>query len=359
MTQAAAADAGVIRVLVVEDSLSARELLVYLINSDSKLHVVGVAADGEQAVRAAQRLRPDVITMDIHMPKMNGYAATRKIMETSPTRILMVTADLSPNEGPATFQSLEAGALAVIGKPNGFGHPHHQAAAAELLRTVKLMAEVPVVKRWKRRETAAQAVSGPPCKVSAKADIRLVAVGASTGGPLVLQAILSRLPRDFAIPVLIVQHISEGFTAGFVEWLSRSTDYPVRIPDHGEAVLPGVAYIAPDGGHMMVRADGTIVLNKGAPEHGLRPSVSCLFRSVAAAYGAYAAGVLLTGMGRDGAYELKLMQQAGAVTIAQDKETAVVYGMPGEAVKLEAATYVLPPEDIAATLSRLVKKTRM
>ncbi len=350
-------DTGAIRVLVVEDSLSARELLVHLINSDPKLQVVGVAADGEQAVRAAQRLKPDVITMDIHMPKMNGYAATRTIMETSPTRILMVTADLSPNEGPATFRSLEAGALTVVAKPNGPGHPNYQASAGELLRTLKLMAEVPVVKRWKRQETAAPAVSVPSCKVSAKADIRLVAIGTSTGGPLVLQTILSRLARDFAVPVLIVQHISEGFTAGLIEWLGRGTGCRVCIAEHGEIALPGTAYFAPDNRHMMVRKNGVIVLDEGAPEHGLRPSVSCLFRSVAAAYGPHAAGVLLTGMGRDGAYELKLMQQAGAVTIAQDQETAIVYGMPGAAVKLDAATYVLPPEDIAATLNWLVSKT--
>jgi two-component system chemotaxis response regulator CheB len=356
MTQAS--DTGVIRVLVVEDSLTAREMLVYLLNSDPKLQVVGVAADGEQAVRAAQRLRPDVITMDIHMPQMNGYAATRKIMETSPTRILMVTAHLPPGEGSAAFKPLEAGALAVIPKPNGPGHPDHQAAADELLRTVKLMAEVPVVRRWKRQAPAAPAASVvPPCEVRTKADMRLVAIGASTGGPLVLQAILSQLSRDFPVPILIVQHISAGFTGGLVEWLGRAAGYTVRIPAHGDPVLPGVAYLAPDGQHMMAGPDGAILLGNGPAEHGLRPSVSCLFRSVAAAYGPHAAGVLLTGMGRDGAQELKLMQQVGAVTIAQDKETAIVYGMPGEAVKLDAATYVLPPDRIAATLNWLARKT--
>lgn len=356
MTRTAKAD--VIRVLIAEDSASVRELLVHLINSDPQLQVVGVASDGEQAVAAAQRLRPDVITMDIHMPKMSGYAATRRIMETVPTRILMVTADLSPAEGVASFNALEAGALTVVAKPYGPGHPEHAASAGELLRTIKLMAEVSVVKRWSQQPAAAAVPPPAPRRATgAASEIRLVAIGASTGGPLVLQAILRRLPRDFAAPILIVQHISVGFTAGLIEWLSRTSQFPVRLPQHGDLALPGTAYFAPDGVHMTVRVGGTILLGHGAPEHGLRPSVSTLFRSVAAAYGAHAAGVLLTGMGRDGAQELKLMQDAGAVTIVQDKETAIVYGMPGEAVKLNAATHVLPPDGIATTLNSLVGKS--
>ena len=347
----------VIRVLVAEDSQSARELLVHLINSDPALQVVGVAADGEQAVSAAQRLCPDVITMDIHMPKMNGYVATRKIMESAPTRILMVTGMLTPGEGPATFEALEAGALSVVVKPGGPGHPGHREESAELLRAIKLMAEVSVVRRWSRNAMGGRAVpSCVPRDVRVKAEIRVVAIGASTGGPLVLQSILRRLPPEFAAPILIVQHISTGFTTGFVEWLNRTSGYAVRIPAHGDIALPGVAYFAPDGVHMTIRPDGAILHDQGAPEHGMRPSVSSLFRSVASAYGPRAAGVLLTGMGRDGARELKLMQQAGAVTIVQDQESAVVYGMPGEAVRIDAATYVLSPEDIAMTLCSLVRK---
>lgn len=355
-----------IRILVVDDSSAARELLVYLLNADPKLQVIGTAADGEQAVVAAQRLRPDVITMDIHLPKLDGFGATRIIMETCPTRIVMVTATSLPYEVAATFNALEAGALTVLGKPLGPGHPNHRAAADELLQTVKLMAEVQVVKRWMR--AAAPAGSGLAPQAARKnafaarreadgaTDIQLVAIGASTGGPLVLQAILSQLTPPFAVPVLIVQHIAAGFTDGFAEWLARTSGFRVKVATHREYVRAGTAYIAPDGTQMVMSSDGTIALTADPPEYGLRPSVSCLFRSIASVFGPQSIGILLTGMGRDGAQELKLMRQAGAVTIAQDKESAVIYGMPGEAVKLEAATYVLPPEGIATTLNRLVNR---
>ena len=169
-----------------------------------------------------------------------------------------------------------------------------------------------------------------------------------------LQRILSHLPGNFPVPVLIVQHIAAGFTSGFVEWLAQSSNLPVRIAEHGEHVLAGHCYVAPDGFHMKVIGGGQIWLSKEEPENGLRPSVSSLFRSVAKMYGASAVGVLLTGMGKDGAQELKLMKEHGAITFAQDQESSVVHGMPGEAISLGAATYVLSPEKIAASLTSLV-----
>lgn len=346
-----------IRVLVVEDSPVARDLLVHLLNSDSRLNVVGVASDGEQAVAEALRLRPDVITMDIHLPKLDGFMATRKIMETCPTRIVMVTASSIPHEVAATFRALEAGALTVLGKPLGPGHPDHRTMADELIQTVKLMAEVKVVKRWAHRRPPVRAkpLDAMP-EITRAGGIRVVAIGASTGGPLVLQSILSGLTSEFEAPILIVQHISVGFAAGFTEWLSRSSGYPVRIAVDSETMQPGIAYFAPDGSHMTALANGTIALTDELPEYGMRPSVSRLFRSVATAFGPRAIGVLLTGMGSDGAQELKLMQDAGAVTIAQNKESSVIFGMPGEAVKLNAASYVLAPDGIAALLKGLVRR---
>ena len=347
-----------IRVLVVDDSPVARELLVYLLNSDPRLQVIGVVADGEQAIEAAQRLKPDVITMDIHLPKMDGYAATRAIMESVPTRIVMVSASPATQAVAASFHALEAGALAVLAKPPGPGHPEHAACTDELLRTIKMMAEVGVVKRWKKTEAA----TGPvhplraplqPRQQPPRRDLRLVAIGASTGGPLVLQTILARLRQPFCAPVLIVQHIAPGFVAGLVEWLGRGCAFDVRIAVHGEQALAGRVYLAPDGAHMTAQADGRIVLADTPPEHGVQPAVSCLFRSVAAQYGARAAGVLLTGMGRDGAQELKDMRDAGALTIAQDRDSSIVHGMPGEAIKLGAAQHVLAPEAIAALLNML------
>ena len=349
--QKAAAHAAPIRVLLVEDSPVAQELLLYLLGGDPQFVVAGVAADGEEGVAAAQRLRPDIIVMDIHMPKLDGFAAARRIMETCPTRIVMVTASTNSGEVAATFRTLEAGALTILAKPVGPGSPKFAAAAEEFLRTVKSMAEIPVVRRWPARTgTPATSVVAP----LPAADVRIVALGASTGGPMALQEILSKLPKDLPVPLLIVQHISASFTEGFGEWLAQAAGFAVRVAAQGERVLAGTAYIAPADVQMGLRANGTIELADAPAEHGVRPSVSYLFRSLVAGFGPAAIGVLLTGMGRDGALELKAMRSAGAVTIAQNSDSSVVFGMPGEAVALDAAAYVLDPEAIAATVARLV-----
>jgi two-component system, chemotaxis family, protein-glutamate methylesterase/glutaminase len=190
----------------------------------------------------------------------------------------------------------------------------------------------------------------------APAEVQVVAIGASTGGPVVLQTILSGLPKNFAVPVLIVQHMAPGFVQGFADWLAQSSGFPVHIPTAGEYPRPGHAYVAPDGVHMGVGTGGRVILRRDEPEDGLRPAVSHLFRGVAQVFGRQAVGVLLTGMGRDGAEALKLMRERGAVTIAQDKKTSVVHGMPGEAIRLDAAMYVLPSENIAAALTGLVQQ---
>jgi two-component system chemotaxis response regulator CheB len=307
-----------------------------------------------------ERIKPDVITMDVHMPKMNGFETTRRIMETHPTPIIIVSGTLDVAETASVFRAIEAGALAVLPRPSGIGHPEHEQSAADFVRTVKLMSEVKVVRRWPQlragRTPPAASLSAQIEHRTAPTEIRLIAIGASTGGPPALRMILSGLPKDFPLPILIVQHIAAGFTQGFVEWLAQSSNLPVQLPVHGQQVVRGRVYVAPDGFHMTVASDGRIWLNSDEPENGLRPSVSCLFRSVAKAYGQSAIGVLLTGMGKDGAWELRLMKEQGAVTIAQDKETSVVHGMPGEAIRLGGATYVLPPEKISMMLTSLVAR---
>jgi two-component system chemotaxis response regulator CheB len=340
-----------IRVLVVEDSPVARELLLYILNADPRLQVVGVAVDGEEAVAQAQRLRPDVIVMDIHLPKLDGFAATRLIMESAPTRIVMVTATADPKEVAASFRAIEAGALAMLAKPTGPGQPNFEASATELVQTVKLMSEVRVVKRWPRR-AGAPPPAAPPLAM-ATPTVRLVAIGASTGGPIALQTLLAGLTRPLPVPILIVQHISDGFVAGFVDWLTSTTRYGVRVAAAGEWPQPGVAYVAPSGHHLQLRANGSLELSDGPAEYGVRPAVAALFRSVTAVHGAASVGILLTGMGRDGALELKAMRAAGALTIAQDRESSVVFGMPGEAMQLDAACYALAPDKIAVMLGNL------
>jgi two-component system, chemotaxis family, protein-glutamate methylesterase/glutaminase len=346
----------VIKVLVVEDSPVAQEFLVYMLTSDPSIQVVGVAHNGAEAVDAVKEKRPDVITMDIHMPVMDGFEATRRIMETVPTPIVIVSGSTGAGEVSGTFRAIEAGALAVVRRPPGINHKEFETGSRELIQTVKLMSEVKVVRRFTRASKAYVAVRPPvsmPLQRTTK--IQAVAIGASTGGPPVLKDILSSLPQSFPVPVLIVQHIAQGFVKGFTEWLSGASRFPVSVASHGERMAPGHGYVAPDGFHMGLENGPAIALSDHAPENHVRPSVSYLFRSVAQVLGPAAVGVLLTGMGRDGAEELKAMKDKGAVTIAQDEESSVVHGMPGEAIKLGAAMYVLPPEGITAMLVELVK----
>ena len=346
-----------VRVLVVDDSPVVRELIVYLLEADPWIQVIGTAANGEEALEAVKQKSPDVVTMDYHMPTLNGLDATRQIMETHPVPIVIVSGSSARDEVASAFRLLEAGALAVVEKPRGIGQAGHAAAAKQLVQTVKLMAEVKVVRRWPRRNVG---VSATPAhrEIELKpihAEVKLVAIGASTGGPVVLKTILAGLPKNFPVPILIVQHIAAGFTQGLVEWLAQTTGFPVHVATHDAYPLPGHAYVAPAGSQMKLAPDGAIVLNGDAPENGHRPSVSYLFRSIVTTWGHHVIGVLLTGMGKDGAEELKLMKEKGAVTIAQDFETSVVHGMPGVAIELNAATHILSPEEIAAVLGSLAK----
>jgi two-component system chemotaxis response regulator CheB len=349
-----------IKVLIVDDSASMRLFLEQIFSADPGIQVVGTAKDGEEALAAVESLAPDVITMDIYMPRMNGLEATRRIMETLPTPIIILSGNLEPEETMYSFRALEAGALTALAKPRGFGHPDHESEISSLVQKVKLMAEVKVVKRWAqpRKAPVAPAAPSPAVMISAEAPVQpqIVAIGASTGGPVVIQSILAGLSRTFPLPVLIVQHMAPGFTPGFAEWLALSSALPVHIARQGESLLPGHVYIAPDGSHLLIDPGGRIALGTAPPENGMRPAVSALFRSVTDVYGKMVIGILLTGMGRDGVQELLLMKQKGAITIAQDQASSVIYGMPGEAVSLGAATFVLSPDRIVTMLEQLAKK---
>ncbi len=346
-----------IKILIAEDSLVMQQLLIHAISSDSIFKIVGVVDNGEEAIEATKELKPDVIAMDWQMPKLDGKQATRIIMETNPTPIVIVTGSLAAKDVTFSFSMIEAGALAIVKKPPSVDHPDYKKEVKELIQTLKLMSEVKLVRRiaqvTKKYIPSESALEKTIIEESA---IQIVTIGASTGGPLVLQKILYGLPKNLSVPLLIVQHISKGFTEGFVEWLKTTTNFPLHIASHGEHPIPGHGYIAPDNFHMGIENGPRIALSNHGLENGLRPSVAYLFRTAAQVFGSRAVGVLLTGMGRDGADELKLMKENGAITIVQDKESSVVHGMPGEAMKLNAATYILSPEDITLTLTALIKK---
>jgi two-component system chemotaxis response regulator CheB len=348
-----------IRVLIVEDSGVARELLNRILSSDPDIRVVGQASNGFEALELVERTSPDVVTMDIIMPKMGGLEATRRIMETTPIPVVIVSASLNREEVEKTWLAMEAGAVAVLEKPRFSAI--NSAEATKLVQTVKLMSQVKLVRRWKKTDSKNQTTTVTPKKVAPKspAKLSLVVIGASTGGPPVLQSIFKQLPGDYPVPILLVQHITRGFTVGFTEWLDRGSDLAVRIARHNETALAGHVYVAPDGFHMTINSDGRILLVPEREPNALVPSVARLFKSVAESFGSSALGVLLTGMGKDGAEELRLMRDQGATTIAQDAESSVVYGMPCEAVKLGAAQHSLSPDQIARMLLHLARDLKI
>lgn len=317
-----------------------RELFVALLGEAPGFEVVAAVPDGALAVEQVERLRPDVVLMDIHMPNVDGLEATRRIMATVPTPIVLVSASFIGDDTTRSFEAIRAGALTVLGKPAGPGHPDHARSVRELLQTLRLMSEVTVVRRWPARKPPAALPR--PCP-----GIRLIAVAASTGGPGALAELLGELNGGIGAPVLVVQHITPGFTAGLVRWLAGLSRLRVKLAEAGEPVQPGSVYVAPDGRQMGVGADGRIRLEPAAAGDAFCPSASYLFESAAQSYGASAMGVLLTGMGRDGVTGLSRLRAAGGVTVAQDEATSVIFGMPGEAVRVGAAEHVLSPKEIA------------
>ncbi len=344
-----------IRVLIVDDSPSVRKFLRHILEEAGGFEIAGEAVDGAQGVELAAALRPDIITMDISMPVLDGFAATRAIMETEPTPIVIVSGIWTPEEVAKTFDALGAGALAILEKPR-FGDPAFERQKEQIVSTLKLMSEVRVVRRHARIPAPSRdrAKAAPPRRVRRE----LVAMGASTGGPQALRTILSGLPAGFAAPIVVVQHIAKGFLPGLVHWLGGHSRLTLTIATDGQAMRPGTVYFAPDDRHLLVTRDMTVRLSEALPIGTLRPSVGPLFRSAAEALGERSVGVLLTGMGRDGAGELLLMRERGALTIAQNERTSIVHGMPGEAIRLGAAAHVLPLEEIAAKLLHVVGEIR-
>jgi two-component system chemotaxis response regulator CheB len=344
-----------IRVLVAEDSATARELLIQVLSADPEIEVVGEARDGVEAVALTSSLRPDLVTMDIHMPRLDGLTATQEIMIATPTPIVIVTGSHRVRDVEASMDTLRSGALEVLEKPPSPGSPGFDAAARRLVAVVKAMARVKVVRHWRRAAVPAQptVVPGPTATI-AGARVRVVAIACSTGGPAALQQLVSGLPAKFPAPILVVQHITVGFTEGLATWLGTVSPLRVKLAEHGEPLAAGTLYIAPDDRHLGINDRGGASLSTAPPIGGFRPSASYLFESVARASGAGALAIILTGMGDDGVVGLRAIVERGGGVIAQDEASSVVFGMPRAAIEAGLAHAVMPLDQIARRLASLV-----
>ncbi len=354
-----------IRVVVIDDSATVRDALSAILESAPGMQVVGTGANGEDALRLVNRLKPDVVTMDVRMPKMDGLEATRRIMHDMPTRIVIVADSMVHANADLTFEALKVGALTAVRKPCLCDVE----TCNQLVQTVRLMADVPVIHHWRQgadrdRTSKVGPTAGskagrlPPdlLPLTRSADIRIIGIAASTGGPAALAAVLGAVPSDFPLPVLIVQHVTPGFAPGLAEWLNTQTRLEVRLARHGETPKPGQVLIAPDDYHLQVNLRGMVELVQQPPYKGLRPSANYLFGSLARAFGSKAMGIILTGMGDDGIDGLEALHLTGGLTLAQDEQSCVVYGMPREAAARNAVDRVLPLDQIALTLVRGVRR---
>jgi two-component system chemotaxis response regulator CheB len=353
-------DGFMIRVLIADDSATARQLLSYILAGASDIQVVGEAVNGEEAVRKAGILRPNLILMDIHMPVMDGLQATQQIMMNTPTPIVLVSASTMVHETETAMLALRAGALTLLLKPAGPVDPNHEQACRELVNTVRAMADVKVVRH--HRTSVPVVVSrplktAPPTSTDSTA-IKICAVATSTGGPPALQKIFGAVPGDFPMPIVVVQHIAKGFTEGLAEWMDSNLALTVKVAKNGERLLPGTMYFAPDDHHLGVGRDGTARLSDAPPIGGFRPSGTHLFRSVAESYGSRTLALILTGMGCDGVEGLRNIREVGGTIFAQDEATCVVNGMPGAAVAAGLADQVVPLDRMAqAVLARTTGNT--
>ncbi len=339
-----------VRVLIVEDSPIIAAALAAVLERDPGIELVGMAPDGKKAVESIAALQPSVIVMDVHMPVMDGLEAIERIMAHTPVPILVWTAD--PMSDALSFEALRRGALELVRKPTALHASSPE--TRELVAKVKLLASIPVLRRpapSTRAVTASFQIVPPRLEPR-----RAVGIVASTGGPGALLELLSRLPAGFGAPIVIVQHLAAGFAPGLATWLGKQASIEVRLADAGAPLVPGVAFLAPDGMHLSVGSAGRVLLSEPGPRRPSSPmhvpSGDVMLTSLAHGYGRSAVGVVLSGMGDDGAAGLADVHEAGGLTMVQSEASSVIFGMPRAALERGAATRALSPAEIARELGR-------
>jgi two-component system chemotaxis response regulator CheB len=354
------------RVLIVDDSAFMRKVLESIFNSDDLLTVVGHAKDGREAVALAESLKPDVITMDINMPHVDGLQATAQIMTTNPRPIVIVSSE--SREGAAsTLKALELGAIEFVAKPSSGIDLDMQSVKEDLLRKVRMAAKVRVVRTASRLATTVQKSNGAtqpaPASVTSRSAPRpgldqrfpVVVLAASTGGPATVMRLAPGFTRDFPAALILVQHMPASFTTQYAAQLAEFTGIRVKEAEPNESLQPGTLYICPGGQHLRVTPSGRIELDATSGRiNGYLPSIDATMESVAAFAGAMSIGAILTGMGNDGAIGAKAIKAAGGLVLAQDEATCVIFGMPAEAIKAGAVDQVLGIDDIYAAIEKRV-----
>jgi len=343
-------------VLIVDDSLFVREQLKNIIAGDSELVVVGEASNGREAVASTLALHPHVIIMDVDMPDMDGIEATKQIMCERPTPILIHTSSAISKSRNLPFEAIQSGGLDIIEKPELYPFPEDE--RREFLNRLVMLSRIHVFRRPASAGHSTHSFQGPSTlsTMQQRKNIpKALAIGASTGGPKALAELFRLLPPVLPFPVLLVQHIGARFVEGFAEWLQLSTAVQIRLAVQFEPLLPNTCYLSPGNQHLTVRAPFNIFLDSSEPIHSCRPSVDVLFESMQRLFGPNAIGVLLTGIGDDGAHGLRSMHQAGAFTLAQDEESSVVFGMPRKAIELHAVSLTGNLEEIATTIQHIFR----
>jgi two-component system, chemotaxis family, protein-glutamate methylesterase/glutaminase len=343
-----------IRVLLVDDAPIALHILQRLLSGVPHIQVVGTATNGKEALELLPSLNPDVICTDLHMPVMDGLELTQEVMNRYPLPILVVSVSVEA-DSPNIFRLLEAGAVDVFPKPRDFYGVDQDSLAKQLASKIRILSGVHV---FRHPAAVKQTASSPPSlTLTHSTPLRIVVIGASTGGPQALRSILSCLPARFPLPVLCVQHIGSDFLTGLVTWLNEACPLPVRKAIQDELPQAGVVYLAPEHNHLELDDSGRFSLTQALPCDGHRPSVTITMRAAARHYGSATVGVLLTGMGRDGAVGMAEIAAVGGITIAQDEASSVVYGMPRAAVELGAVRHLLPLEQVAPALIALANNS--
>ncbi|MBA2649198.1 MAG: chemotaxis-specific protein-glutamate methyltransferase CheB [Legionella sp.] len=347
-----------IKILIIDDSATDTALLKHIFEAEEDLEVIGCAQNGQEGIELAEKLKPDLITMDIQMPIMNGYEATRAIMMSNPIPIVVISPTVNNKQLNTAFQALEAGAVSVIEKPVNVSSPEFSYICERMVAIIRGMAEIKVIKQRFPKKIPSVPVAEQLAIRGRHETYEILAIGASVGGPQALKTLLSELPANFPLPIVIVQHMTAGFMTGFCTWLNEYCKLSVSCAGNLEVLKPGKIYFAPENIHLKIkRVNNQLVthLQQSAPVCGFIPSINVLFESIAQACGKQAIGILFTGMGKDGAQGLLELKKVKAHTLIQDEKSCVVFGMASVALSLDAVDKIIELNQFVAYLCKLTQ----